>query len=493
MYNRIKKIIQTLAPVVFVISAFCISSCGVNYLYRSQHSPTVSPDGKMLIFQSDHNVAGQYDCVIRFKTGTGWTPPVPLLLANTKFDTAGPFITYDQNYLLLTSEKPEGKGVDLWISKRGKAIWGKPVNLGLPINSTPYNGFGSISPDGRTLYFTRECQEKIGKDKFCLYLSTKNNDRWSEPVRIPAPVNSAYSDFAPIILADGRTMIFSSNRPGGQGGYDLYKTEHIGGAWSWPVNLGPAINTHYDERIVSIPASGDVIYYSRAQKVLGELVYRIDTAPIPLELRQKLVITVEGVVTDKKNPKTPISAEILITDTLGNNTRVVLSNHEDGKYFIVLNKDRVYDISVTKKGYVFYSARFDLRNTNRFDAIVRNIELSPIEAGSSVVLNNLFFKLNSDNVFDYEKSHYELERLAGLLRANPGMKIEIGGHTDASGTAEYNRTLSEKRARAVYDYLAGQGIQKTRLTVKGYGYSKPLSSSNPDQNRRVEVTILSLK
>jgi OmpA-OmpF porin, OOP family len=477
-----------------LFSAFAVTSCGSNYLYRSQHSPTVSPDGKMLIFQSDHESPGTYDCVVKFKTGLGWTPPVPLLFANTKMNTAGPFITYDQNNLLLTSDQKGGKGdVDLWIAKRGKSLWGKAVNLGSPINTAGYEGFGSISPDGNTLYFTRECNEKKGKDKFCLFKSAKVNGQWTEPVRMPAPVNSEYSDFAPIVMANGTTIIFASNRPGGRGGYDLYKTEMMsGGAWSEPVNLGEEINTRYDDRIVSVPASGDVIYCSRPEEKGGKLVYRIKTVKLPVEMKHSSVITIAGVVTDRNDPAKTVNAEIRVTDVQTRTTQVIWSNNEDGKYFIVLNKKKAYDVSVSKKGYLFYSTRFDLGDVAKFDAVVRDIELTPIEKGSSIVLNNLYFKLNSDNVFDYQKSQFELDRLARLMQANPGMKIEIGGHTDTTGAEMYNRTLSEKRAQAVYGFLVGQGIKKSRLLVKGYGYSKPLSSFNAEKNRRVEITVLTV-
>ncbi len=481
-------------PVCLLFLAVAATSCGSNYFTRSQHSPTVSPDGKMLIFQSDYETPGEYDCVIKFKTNLGWTPPVPLLFANTKMNTAGPFITYDQNHLLLTSDQKGGKGeVDLWIAKRGKRLWGKAENLGAPVNSPGYDGFGSISPDGNTLYFTRECAEKKGEDKFCLVKSTRVNGSWTEPVRMPAPVDSEYSDFAPVIMADGTSLIFSSNRPGGQGGYDLYKTERMGdGAWSEPVNLGNEINTKYDDRIVSVPASGDVIYYSSPEKRAGRLVYRIRTAKLPAAMRQSSVVTVAGVVSDTRERGRTLEAEIRVTDVKNGETRIVRSNPEDGKYFIVLGKNRVYDVSVNRRGYLFHSTRFDLRDLAKFDAVIRDIELTPMERGSFMVLNNLYFRLNSDDVFDFENSRYELDRLGRLLKANPGLKIEIGGHTDATGTEEHNSELSEKRARSVYRFLVGRGIDGRRLVVKGYGYSKPLSSLQDEKNRRVEITVLSV-
>lgn len=477
-----------------IVLAAAVTSCGANYLTRSQHSPTVSPDGTMLIFQSDHQSPGKYDCVVKYKTGLGWTPPVPLLFANTRMNTAGPFITYDQNYLLLTSDQKGGRGdVDLWIAKRGKKLWGKAENLGAPVNSSGYDGFGSISPDGKTLYFTRESDEKKGRDTFCLFSSAKVNGKWTEPVKMPAPVNSEYSDFAPVIMADGTRIIFSSNRPGGFGGYDLYKTEKLNGdSWSEPVNLGSEINTKYDDRIISVPASGDMIYYSHPEERGGSVVYRIKTGKLPAEMRISSVITVAGVVTDRNDPGTTINAEIRITDTANGSTLAIQSNHEDGRYHVVLNKKKVYDVSVSKKGYVPYVTRFDLGKVNKYDAIIRDIELTPIEQGTSIRMKNLYFKLDSDNIFDFEKSGPELERLTGLMQQNPGMKIEIGGHTDSSGTEAHNETLSEKRAQAVCGYLVGRGIGKDRLVVKGYGYAKPLSPVESEKNRRVEITVLSI-
>ncbi|HOD15171.1 MAG TPA: OmpA family protein [Spirochaetota bacterium] len=478
---------------VILFLAVAVTSCGYNYANRSQHSPTVSPDGKMLIFQSDHENPGKYDCVVKFKTNLGWTPPVPLLFANTKMNTAGPFITYDQNNLLLTSDQKGGKGdVDLWIAKRGKALWGRAVNMGAPVNTAGYEGFGSISPDSTTLYFTRECDEKKGNDRFCIFRSIKVNGQWTEPVRMPAPVNSEYSDFAPIIMADGTTIIFASNRPGGRGGYDLYKTEMMsGGAWSEPVNLGDEINTKYDDRIVSVPASGDVIYYSHPEERSGRLVYRIRTAKLPAEMKSSSIITIAGTVTDKNDASKAIGAEIRVTDVQTGGTQVFSSNGEDGKYFIVLNKRKVYELSISRKGYLMYSARLDLADVKKYDAIIRDIELVPIEAGASMILNNLYFRLNSDSVFDYDKTRAELSRLARLMQVNPGMKIEIGGHTDSTGEESYNASLSEKRAQAVYGYLVSQGISRDRLVAKGYGCSKPLAGA-PEKNRRVEVTILSV-
>ena len=267
---------------------------------------------------------------------------------------------------------------------------------------------------------------------------------------MPAPVNSEYSDFAPIIMADGTTIIFASNRPGGRGGYDLYKTEMMsGGAWSEPVNLGDEINTKYDDRIVSVPASGDVhLLFAPRDERGGKLVYRIKTAKLPAEMKSSSVITIAGIVTDESDPSKTINAEIRVTDVQTSGTQVFSSNGEDGKYFIVLNKRKVYDLSISKKGYLLYSTRLDLADVKKYDAIIRDIELVPIETGSSMILNNLYFKLNSDNVFDYEKTQ---------CRAGPPRAAHAGKSRD------------EDRDRRPYRFLGRGVVQRDALREKGPG------------------------
>ncbi len=365
------------------------------------------------------------------------------------------------------------------------------------MNSAGYDGFASLSPDGSTLYFVRECPDKKGGsgDIFCIYVSVKNDrGAWTEPGRLPAPVNSEYSDFGPVILADGRSLIFSSNRPGGLGGYDLYKTEMMdGGRWSDPVNLGPAINSPHDEMLASVPASGDVIYYSKPD---GRGRYRIAKAPVPASLRQSAVVSVAGIVSDRADPGKKLHAEIVVTDMTTGEARTIASNEADGSYFIILNRDRRYDVSVRSKGYVFYSTSFDLASRGsreKYVELIRDIELAPIEAGRAFSLNNVHFEFKSSVL--HPDSRYELDRVAAMLARNPGMAVEIGGHTDSVGPESYNHRLSFERAESVASYLASRGIDRKRMTAQGYGTTRPLARGNDEKsramNRRVEITILS--
>ncbi len=334
MKEELKRI-TLLALFSAVIAAMLATGCARNLKY-SEHSPSVSPDGKMMLYQSNRITADNYQVYVRLKVGSTWLPPVPLVLANAPVDnTAGPFVTYDQNSLLLSSDNKRGKGdVDIYISKRvGKLLWGVPENIGAPINTKGYDGFASLSPDGKRLYFVRECADKKGyKDHtFGIYMAKNIKGRWQKPVRMPAPVNTASSEFGPIILADGKTLIFSSARPGGFGGYDLYKTEMISeGRWSKPVNLGNKINTKYDDRMASVPAAGNVIFVSRPTDEAGGK-YRIEEVKMPKQMRQSSVITIEGRVYDKDSRNAITDADIKITDVQDGYVRHIKSNIKDGK------------------------------------------------------------------------------------------------------------------------------------------------------------------
>lgn len=478
-----------------------LMSCGTFQDY-SHHSPTVSADGKILVYQSNQMTPGKYHLVIKYRTPMGWSWPVVIPGLTTMEGRDGaPFIAYDQNSLIISSNRRGGRGnVDLWVARRLGPVWIEPVNMGPPINTPAYEGFASLSPDGTTLYFCRECadKQKYRDEQFCIYRTKKRNGRWDEPVRLPAPVNSAYSEFGPIILADGRTLVFGSARPGGRGGYDLYKSvQRPDGSWSPAENLGPTVNTADDDLLVSIPASGEVMYSSRPKRIRvngrDKTVYRITETPVPDLLRIE-VATISGRVTDGVSRKA-LHASITITDTASGESTVIESNERDGAYFVILNRGRSYDVAIHRRGYTFYSAVLNLGDLREYRTLTRNIVLDPLRPGARIVLNNMFFRSGSAEVLP--DSRYELRRLVELMRANPAMSVEITGHTDNQGAAEDNLRLSEQRAAAVAEQLARQGIARGRLMTRGFGLTQPVADNDTELgrylNRRVEFTVRSMQ
>ena len=150
-------------------------------------------------------------------------------------------------------------------------------------------------------------------------------------------------------------------------------------------------------------------------------------------------------------------------------------------------------MNVSKSGYLFYSENFTLSGTNNIsEPFEKIIELSPIHANKTVVLKNIFFETNEFTLLEPSKA--ELNKLVEFLTQNNSLKIEIGGHTDNVGSDDLNKKLSENRAKAVYEYLINAGIDKARLSYKGYGSTKPIAPNNTDvgraENRRTEFKII---
>jgi outer membrane protein OmpA-like peptidoglycan-associated protein len=180
--------------------------------------------------------------------------------------------------------------------------------------------------------------------------------------------------------------------------------------------------------------------------------------------------------------------------TLENNKLLskVKSDSFTGDYVMVLTEGSEYALYVAKLNYLFESLSFNYAGEVNPDPINIDIYLNPIETGISTRLNNIFFDLDKYEI--KKKSTTELNRINTFLEQNPTIGIIIEGHTDNSGESGYNLDLSEKRAKAVYDYLVGNGGESERLSFKGYGQEKPIaandSETNRQLNRRIEFRIV---
>jgi outer membrane protein OmpA-like peptidoglycan-associated protein len=171
----------------------------------------------------------------------------------------------------------------------------------------------------------------------------------------------------------------------------------------------------------------------------------------------------------------------------------VVSDSINGKYLIVLTEGAEYALYVDAKGYLFKSYHFDLSKQNiGMEGIVANIALSQIEKGEKTTLNNVLFELDSYDLS--EKSNIALSFVADYLKNHPSLNIEISGHTDNTGTDEYNLKLSRNRAYSVYEFLVNNGVDAETITYHGYGSSRPFTSNETaygrSKNRRIELKIL---
>jgi outer membrane protein OmpA-like peptidoglycan-associated protein len=300
------------------------------------------------------------------------------------------------------------------------------------------------------------------------------------------------------------------------GGFDIFKTEWVDGKWSNPQNLGYPINTPDDDVFFTMAASEQRGYYSSKKKdgygghdlyiitFLGaakpmllsasdiRLAYLdVSSAPKPEpEIEQNT--TLSGMILDAAT-QMPLQATIEIVDNSKNELIASFeSNSSTGAYLISLQPGKNYGISVNKKDYLFHSENFDIPEDAVAKKIKKDILLKKVEIGTRIVLNNIFYDFNKATLRPESKA--ELDRLYKLLNENPTLKIEISGHTDNVGSSSYNQKLSESRAKSVVNYLFDKGVDKSRLTFKGYGFNRPVAKNDTEegrqQNRRTEFEIL---
>jgi outer membrane protein OmpA-like peptidoglycan-associated protein/tetratricopeptide (TPR) repeat protein len=416
-------------------------------------------------------------------------PPI-----NTPGNEGAQCISPDGQYLYYTAcEHSGGYGsCDIYFSKRNGDHWGVPQNLGPTVNSSSWDSQPSISSDGKTLYFASA--RPGGKGNMDIWKTTKNDKgEWTSPVNLGDSINTDKGEMAPFIHPDDQTLYFTSNGHLGLGGYDIfYSRRDSAGNWGKAVNIGYPINTSADESYMIVNSKGDLAYYA-SDRPGGKGGMDIYSFPLYEKARPKMVTYMKGFVYNKLT-KQKLDAKIELIDLKTGKT-VILSSSDPvtGEFFVCIPTEKDYALNVSKDGYLFYSENFKLSGIHsKVDPYLKDIPLQPVKIGEIVVLKNIFF--NTDKYDLQPESTAELEKLTDLLKKNPMMKIEISGHTDNIGDEKYNQTLSENRAKAVYDYLIAHSIVKERLSYKGYGESKPINTNDTDagraNNRRTEFKVI---
>jgi outer membrane protein OmpA-like peptidoglycan-associated protein len=387
--------------------------------------------------------------------------------------------------------RPDGLGrCDIYISQKKGDEWGKPFDLSPPINTSGWESQPSISADGRTLYFVSNRQGGYGG--YDIWKSTLTPKGWGQPENLGPNINTAFNEQSPFIHADNNTLYFCSNGWPGMGNQDLFVTR-LGddGKWGKPENLGYPINTHGDETALTLTADGATAYFaSNNLKGLGG--FDIYTFEMPVKLRPNIVTYVKGTVSDAKT-KQPLESAVEILDL--QNTQPVYQDYssaDKGDFLATLTAGKNYGLNISKSGYLFYSENFSLVGYQSSSPFNIHVLLEPIEIGNKVILKNIFFDTNK---FDIKpESTSELQKLVDFLLFNPTLRIEISGHTDNVGNDALNQTLSENRAKAVYDYLIANKLDAARLVFKGYGKSQPIAPNDTDdnrsKNRRTEFKII---
>lgn len=457
-----------------------------------EYSPIATADEKTLIFTRQIN--GNEDFYQSTKQTNQWQTATYLSAQiNTPTNNEGSqSISQDGKYLFFTGcNRPDGLGrCDIYISQKKGDEWGKPFDLSPPINTSGWESQPSISADGRTLYFVSNRQGGYGG--YDIWKSTLTPKGWGQPENLGPNINTAFNEQSPFIHADNNTLYFCSNGWPGMGNQDLF-VSRLGddGKWGKPENLGYPINTHGDETALTLTANGSTAYFaSNNLKGLGG--FDIYTFEMPAKLRPNVVTYVKGTVSDAKT-KQPLESAVEILDL--QNTQPVYQDYssaDKGDFLATLTAGKNYGLNISKTGYLFYSENFSLAGYQSNSPFEITVLLEPIEVGNKVILKNIFFDTNKFDIKPESKS--ELQKLIDFLLFNPTLRIEISGHTDNVGNDALNQTLSENRAKAVYDYLIANKMDASRLVFKGYGKTQPIAPNTTDEdrskNRRTEFKII---
>lgn len=465
--------------------------------FAMQYFPVMTADEGELIFT--RRVGGgnddDEDLVICRKDSLGrWMPPQSISAnINSRLNEGTCTISADGRQLIFTScIGRRGYGsCDLFESRKVGNEWTVPVNLGPEVNSPAWESQPSLSSDGRTLYFVSDRRGGSGhKD---IYVSYKlENGKWTKAENLGPNINTPYDEISPFIHVNGRTLFIASNGKPGFGGYDIYRSEYENGAWTATENFGSPVNNHEDQFSLFITRDGKKGFYSHEDnfKANSSVLYEMD---VPEEMQVKYKSNyVKGIVRDART-KLPLGARVELFNINRNElTSFVQADSVSGEYLMVLTQGAEYALYVSHPGHLFKSLNFNYEVQENLVPVLLDVYLDPVQAGASAVLNNIFFDLNKYDLKD--KSVTELDKVVRFLSENPTIRIEISGHTDNAGTAAYNLQLSQKRAQAVGTYLVAHGIAATRLTQKGYGAEKPLAPNdteeNRQKNRRIEFRLL---
>lgn len=473
---------------------------------------------------------------------------------NSEYSDRMPIISPDGQTLYYIRSSAElncskSERTDIWFSQRNAANeWSVAQCMGTPVNNNDHNAVLSIQPDNNTLILMHQYNAEgnyksagasvtrrtetgwslpedivvknfyndASTNEFCfsndykvfimtvqrkdsygekdLYVSFRNEDgTYSEPVNMGAVINSTDGEISPFLAADGKTLYFGSDGHPGYGRSDIFLSKRLDDTWTnWskPQNLGSEINSPMWEAYFSLPASGEYAYIVANQGVSDDI-FRIKLSP---EFKPEPVVIVSGKVYNSKT-KLPMGASILFSDIKTNkDPGLANSDPSTGSYKIALPAGKVYQFLGKKEGFYPGAENLDLTKLTEYAEMTRDLYLTPIEVGSTIRLNNLFFDFGKADL--KAESMTELDRVVDFLNENATTVIEIGGHTDNVGDDASNLALSNRRVESVLSYLKSKGVKVEQLSGKGYGEAKPVAVNTTDagraMNRRVEFTIKKL-
>ncbi len=477
-----------------------------------EYFPALTADGNTFLFTRNIGegegvtTPRQEDFYVSKKVNNVWQTANPITSVNTAGNEGAPSLSADGEIMFFAScmemtgdyGSSDRKGYgscDIFYAQKINGKWSKPRNAGAMINTKNWETQPSFSSDGKTLYFVRGMVARDGIKNPDIYSSTIGADgKFSEPIKLSDNINTTMGEESVFIHPDNQTLYFSSEGHPGMGGLDIFVSKkQADGSWGKAINLGYPINTSVDENSLLVDANGKLAYFaSEREGGFGGLdIYQFE---LPESVRPEKITYVKG-LTYNARTKVPVEASFELIDLETQQSVTSAYSNSAGEFLVTLTSNHNYLVNVSKPGFLFYSDNFSLKDkvADYNKPYKLQIPLQPIDTGI-IELKNIFFDVNKWDLKAESKA--ELQKIITFLKANPTLRVEFCGHTDNSGDKVFNKTLSNNRAKAIYDYVIEKGsLPATNLSYKGYGDTKPKAPNdtpeNKAKNRRTELKILS--
>ena len=443
---------------------------------------------------------------------------------NSRRADYSPMLYGDQyDMLFFTSTRNQAKGdelsgitgtknADIFFSQKDdKGKWQKPEVIDTELNSDGDEGACSFSPDGRTMYLT-QCKTDPSYPRYAnIATSNRSDAAWSKATELKLTRDTLSAYAHPAVSPDGQWLYFTSDMPGGMGGYDIWRvrltTSGVGGV----ENLGALINTPGDEQFPTFRPNGDLYFSSNGHEGMGGLdifIAHPDSTGWTLEhpgyplnsqgddfgmtfeglhnkgffssnrgdgkgwdhiysfYNPEIIQTVKGWVYEKDGYELP---QALVYMVGNDGTNLKLSVKGDGSFTHQIKPGVDYVFLGTCKGFLNHQEHLKVEPVEESEEYVLQFPLASITA--PVLIDNIHYDFDKATL--RPESTEALDQLVELLNENPNVTIELSAHADYRGSASYNKRLSQRRAESVVQYLIEHGISADRLTPVGYGKEKP--------------------
>lgn len=421
---------------------------------------------------------------------------------NKGSNEGGATMSIDNKHLYFTEGNDEGGeqiNIDIYHSDFVDGEWTEPEKVPGINDPVAWDSQPTLASDGVTLYFASDRKGGYGGTDIYKTVKDQKTGLWSTPENLGKTINTPYAERSPFMHSDFETMYFSSDGHPGVGGLDIFYSRLEDGKWSEPKNIGVPINTKGDDLGFFVSTDGHYGYFASNEpsRTLGRSVGKYDIYSFDLykEARPQDVAFLKGKIEDKSNSDVK-NFTLEVTDAVTKKVTKGVVDSASGDFAVVINTKVKNDVIITvkKDGYAFSSELVSKDSlTGSKPKKVADIVTDTIAIGKTYTLNDIYYKTNSAELDP--RSMIVIEEFVEFLKANPTFRIEIHGHTDNVGKPEANLALSTDRAFTVRDVLMAKGIDEKRLVnFKGFGASRPVADNATEagraKNRRTEFVIV---